>query len=313
VGGFYQRQGSQMMLVCTQASALYFLEQLSMSKRTIVLQSAGSLLGLACLNLALAPMASAVPSTTNMSQGTGACTGVCSTNMSHGTGTNMSHGTGTNMSHGTGGEACTTTYGCGTNMSHGTGTNMSHGTGTNMSQGTGGECKTGKCSGGPGDNGEKNPFENGSTTSGSDPKRGDYIIGKDSVSQFAGGEGKGGSGYTASSIGLSKQMMALLNAAANAYAEASARLAAIQSQATPSAQKDTSVRYSRVADANADCGCNASAAAPDNSVELAAAKKAEAEAAASLAKAQQQAREFLEAQKKAGNNIANGTQFTPIW
>jgi hypothetical protein len=25
MGGFYQRQGSQMMLVCTQASALYFL------------------------------------------------------------------------------------------------------------------------------------------------------------------------------------------------------------------------------------------------------------------------------------------------
>jgi hypothetical protein len=289
-----------------------------MSKRTIVLQSAGSLLGLACLNLVLAPMASAVPST-NMSQGTGACTGVCSTNMSHGTGTNMSHGTGTNMSQGTGGEACTTTYGCGTNMSHGTGTNMSQGTGMgNGSHSTGGECKTGKCPGGPG-----NPTDGGKDPIGTDPniytpeeaeKLDRYVIGL-GTSKAPGynvGSGTGIGNYGASSAGLSKQIMSLLNAASNAYAEASARLAAIQSQSAP-AKKDDSVRYSRVADANADCGCNASAAAPDNSVELAAAKKAEAEAAASLAKAQQQAREFLEAQKKAGNNLANGTQFTPIW
>jgi hypothetical protein len=289
-----------------------------MSKRTLVLQSAGSLIGLACLNLALAPTASAYP-TTNISNGSGACTSGCG-NMSNGTGGNMSNGTGGmctttngcggNMSHGTGG-VCTTTNGCGGNMSHGTGGNMSNGTGGNMSQGTGGNCKDNKCTGGNGGNGgePRNPFDNGSTTSGTDPKRGDYIIGKNSVSQF-GGDGKGGNNYAASSAGLSKQMMELLNAASNAYAEASARLAAIQSQTAP-AKKDEGVRYSRVADANADCGCNASAAAPDNSVELAAAKKAEAEAAASLAKAQQQAREFLEAQKK--NNLANGTQFTPIW
>jgi hypothetical protein len=281
-----------------------------MSKRTLVLQSAGSLLGLACLNLVITPSASAYP--TNMSQGSGACTGVCSTNMSHGTGTNMSHGTGTNMSQGTGGEACTTTYGCGTNMSHGTG--------TNMSQGTGGECKTGKCPGGPLD--PKDPNYGGKDpdkepgrfyTDREAQERAGYVIGlgDSKAPGFKAPLGNGVSNYGASSAGLSKQMMELLNAASNAYAEASARLAAIQSQAAPSAQKDTSVRYSRVADANADCGCNASAAAPDNSVELAAAKKAEAEAAASLAKAQQQAREFLEAQKK--SNLANGTQFTPIW
>jgi hypothetical protein len=120
-------------------------------------------------------------------------------------------------------------------------------------------------------------------------------------------------GYGASNSGLSRQLLQLLNASSADYADKSARVAAIQSQTTPSGKKDDAVRYSRVADANADCGCNASASAPDNSVELAAAKKAEAEAAASLAKAQQQAREFLEAQKKAGINVANGTQFTPIW
>jgi hypothetical protein len=286
-----------------------------MSKRTIVLQSAGSLLGLACLNLLLTPSASAYP--TNMSQGTGACTGVCG-NMSHGTGGNMSHGTGGNMSHGTGGEACTTTKGCGGNMSHGTGGNMSQGTGGNMSQGTGGACKDGKCPGGPGDpnnGGGKDPDKEPGRiyTDREAQERAGYVIGlgNSKAPGYSVGSGTGVSNYGASSAGLSKQMMELLNAASNAYAEASARLAAIQSQAAPSAQKDTSVRYSRVADANADCGCNASAAAPDNSVELAAAKKAEAEAAASLAKAQQQAREFLEAQKK--SNLANGTQFTPIW
>jgi hypothetical protein len=289
-----------------------------MSKRTIVLQSAGSLFGLACLNLVLAPMASA-----NMSQGSGACTSMCS-NMSHATGGNMSQGSGGNMSHGTGGDPCTTTKGCGGNMSHGTGGNMSQGTGTgNGSQGTGGECKTSPCP--PGTKDPKDPI-GPNKDPGKDPKdpgrfytdreaqeRAGYVIGlgDSKAPGFKGALGAGVSNYGASSAGLSKQMMELLNAASNAYAEASARLAAIQSQAAPSAQKDTSVRYSRVADANADCGCNASAAAPDNSVELAAAKKAEAEAAASLAKAQQQAREFLEAQKK--SNLANGTQFTPIW
>jgi hypothetical protein len=290
-----------------------------MSKRTLVLQSAGSLLGLACLNLVLTPSASAYP--TNMSQGTGACTGVCG-NMSQGSGGNMSQGSGGNMSHGTGGDPCTTTKGCGGNMSHGTGGNMSQGTGGNMSQGTGGVCKTGKCPGGPTD--PKDPNYGGKDpdkepgrfyTDREAQERAGYVIGlgDSKAPGFKGALGAGVSNYGASSAGLSKQIMELLNAASNAYAEASARLAAIQSQAAPSAQKDTSVRYSRVADANADCGCNASAAAPDNSVELAAAKKAEAEAAASLAKAQQQAREFLEAQKKAGTNIANGTQFSPIW
>jgi hypothetical protein len=293
-----------------------------MSKRTIVLQSAGSLLGLACLNLALAPTASAVPST-NMSHASGACAGVCTTNMSNGTGGNMSNGTGGNMSNG--GGACQKQGDCNYpgNMSNGTGGNMSNGTGGNVSNGTGGECKTSPCP--PGTKDPKDPT-GPNKDPGKDPKdpgrfytdreaqeRAGYVIGlgDSKAPGFKGALGSGVSNYGASSAGLSKQMMELLNAASNAYAEASARLAAIQSQAAPSAQKDTSVRYSRVADANADCGCNASAAAPDNSVELAAAKKAEAEAAASLAKAQQQAREFLEAQKK--SNLANGTQFTPIW
>jgi hypothetical protein len=146
-------------------------------------------------------------------------------------------------------------------------------------------------------------------------ERAGYVIGlgNSKTPGFYGALGNGVSNYGASSAGLSKQIMELLNAASADYADKSAKLAAIESQATPSAKKDDPVRYSRVADANADCGCNASASAPDNSVELAAAKKAEAEAAASLAKAQQQAREFLEAHKKAGTNIANGTQFSPIW
>jgi hypothetical protein len=290
-----------------------------MSKRTLVLQSAGSLLGLACLNLVLTPSASAYP--TNMSQGTGACTGVCGGNMSQGSGGNMSQGSGGNMSHGTGGDPCTTTKGCGGNMSHGTGGNMSQGTGMgNGSQGTGGECKSSPCP--PGTKDPKDPTAPNKDP-GKDPgrfytdreaqERAGYVIGlgDSKAPGFKGPLGSGVSNYGASNAGLSRQMMELLNAASNAYAEASARLAAIQSQTTPSGKKDEAVRYSRVADANADCGCNASAAAPDNSVELAAAKKAEAEAAASLAKAQQQAREFLEAQKK--SNLANGTQFTPIW
>jgi hypothetical protein len=266
-----------------------------MSKHTLILQSAGTLVSVACISLVMAPIASACSPCTNVSNGTG-------TNVSNGTGTNVSNGTGTNVSNGSG--ACPSKGDCNTNMSNGSG--MGNGSNTTGA----GECKTSPC---PPGTKPKDPFENGSTTSGVDPKGGgSYVIGKNNFSQFDGG-GRGGNNYGGSSAGLSRQMMALLNAASNAYAEASARLAAIQSQATPSAQKDTSVRYSRVADANADCGCNASAAAPDNSVELAAAKKAEVEAAESLAKAQKQAREFLEEQRKLGTNLANGTQFTPIW
>jgi hypothetical protein len=276
-----------------------------MSKRTLVLQSAGGLLGLACLNLALAPAASA--NSTNMSNGTGACVALCG-NMSHATGGNMSNGTGGNMSNGTGGNmsngsgACAKPGDCSTNISNGSGI----GNGSNTTGA--GECKTSPC---PPGTKPKDPFVNISTGSGSSPTGGgSYVIGKNNFSQFNAG-GKGGSNYGASSTGLSKQIMELLNAAASDYADKSARLAAIESQTAP-AKKDDSVRYSRVADANADCGCNASAAAPDNSVELAAARKAQVEAAESLAKAQQQAREFLEAQKKAGIDIA-GTQFSPIW
>jgi hypothetical protein len=147
-------------------------------------------------------------------------------------------------------------------------------------------------------------------------RSGKYVVGiggpGGKAPAFFGADNASVGSYGASNSGLSRQILQLLNAASADYADKSAKLAAIESQTAP-AKKDDTVRYSRVADANADCGCNASAAAPDNSVELAAAKKAEAEAAASLAKAQQQAREFLEAQKKAGTNVANGTQFTPIW
>jgi hypothetical protein len=274
VGVFRQRQFSQIMLVCTQASALYFLEQLSMSKRTLIFQSAGSLLGLVCLNLALAPIASA---------------GDSSTNMSHGTGSNMSHGTGGNCGK----------DGCGYNMSHGTGGNMSHGTGSGPQ-----ECKPCK----PG----QDPFTNESHASGeNEPQAGTYVIGKNTFAQFPDGNGKGIGGYSASSVGLSQQLQQLLNAAESAYAQASARVAEIQSRSTPSAQKDTSTRrFSRVADANiADCGCNATASEPASSAELAAAKAAEAEAAASLKKAQEQARKFLESTK---NSVAFGS-VGPIW
>ncbi len=265
-----------------------------MSKRTLVFQSAGGVLGLVCLNLSLAPIASA---------------GNCCTNMSQGSGYNMSQGSGYNMSHGTG-DNCGKD-GCGYNMSQGSGYNMSHGTGGNMSHGSGvgpQECKP--CN--PG----KYPIESNASGSGGgagggfNQQDGAYVIGKNAFSQFSGGEGKGIGGYSASTLGLTQQLQQLLNAAESAYASASARLAQIQSQSTPSARKDTPVRYSRVADANiADCGCNATASEPAaNSAELAAAKAAEAEAAASLKKAQEQARKFLESTK----NVAFGTS-SPIW
>jgi hypothetical protein len=318
---------------------------ISMSKRKLVLQSAGGILGLVCLNLALAPSANASGGSggnmshgtgSNMSHGTGSCSGKgdCG-NMSHGSGGNMSHGTG-NMSHGSG--ACSgkgdcnyphgnMSHGTGGNMSHGSGGNMSHGSGGNGSHGTGGECKTAKCDG-PGETPGKNPGKDPGKNPGKDPdkdpgkiftdrkydaeRNGSYTIGLGSgkLPGFNGGTG-GQTSYNSSALGLSKQLISLLNAASNAYAEASARLAEIQSRTAPAAKKE-SVRYSRVADANADCGCNATAAAPDNSAELAAAKAAEAEAAASLAKAQEQARQFLEAQKQAGNNLV-ANQFSPIW
>jgi hypothetical protein len=301
-----------------------------MSKRKLAYQFAGGVIGLISLNLAFTPSASAGGSPPNPAT------------------TNISNASGTNISNASGGYYQYYEPSCGSkcgyyeyvpfNGSNNSGYNASNSSGfyisykTNLSNGSGvmfypyetwnppkvdasnpggGQCKTSPCP--PGTDPKKDPFENGSTTSGVDTRAGgSYVIGKNNFSQFDGG-GRGGNNYGGSSAGLSRQMMALLTAASNAYAEASARLAAIQSQATPSAQKDTSVRYSRVADANADCGCNASAAAPDNSVELAAAKKAEVEAAESLAKAQKQAREFLEEQRKLGTNLANGTQFTPIW
>jgi hypothetical protein len=276
-----------------------------MSKRKLAYQFAGGVVGLIGLNLVGAPSAEANMPFSN--PGGGVCSSGCVPFSNPGGGGkeppfSNPGGYGNNPPFSNPGGVCTT-GGCPPFSNPG-----GYGNKPPFSNPGGGECKTGKCDG-------TIPEDGRFYTDRDAQERAGYVIGL-GTSKAPGynvGAGTGVSNYGASSAGLSRQMMELLNAASNAYAEASARLAAIQSQATPSAQKDTSVRYSRVADANADCGCNASAAAPDNSVELAAAKKAEAEAAASLAKAQQQAREFLEAQKKAGNNLANGTQFTPIW
>jgi hypothetical protein len=248
-----------------------------MSKRTLVLQSAGGILGLVCLNLALAPIASAGDS--------------CCGNMSNATGTNVSNASGS----------------CHTNC-----TNESNASGHNGSNYSGlppTECKD-ICN-------NPKPFTNVSNASGF----GGSLYGAMSASiggAFGakvggglGGEtvggGSGSGGYSASTQGMSQQFQQLLTVAQNAYAQASAKVAEIQSRSTPSAQKDAEVRYSRVADAN-DCGCNAAASGPD-SAELIAAKAAEAEAAASLAKAQEQARKFLESTK---NSVAFGTS-GPIW
>ena len=317
-----------------------------MSKRKLVLQSAGGILGLVCLNLAFAPSASA-----GSSSGGGKAPGPlpssynCS-NCSGAPGNNGSNSTGYYQYFPGCGSKCGYFEYVPFNGSNNSGFNASNGSGfyisyyTNESNGSGVKfypsmkpnkpdepvkpdkpditvnpngCKTKACDG-PGE--FNNPDEikkdndikkmNGIKNSNS------YTVGLGTgkLPGFSGGTGANGQ-YAASSAGLSKQLVSLLNAASNAYAEASARLAEIQSRTAPAAKKE-SVRYSRVADANADCGCNATAAAPDNSAELAAAKAAEAEAAASLAKAQEQARQFLEAQKQAGNNLV-ANQFSPLW
>jgi hypothetical protein len=306
-----------------------------MSKRKLAYQFAGGVIGLVSLNLAFTPSASAggappasYPSSYNCSN----CSGAYNNNGSNASGYyqyypscgskcgyyeyipfNGSNNSGYNASHASG-KGFYINY---TNESNGSGVKFYPYTAWNKPDDCGGMCKPPvkpNLSNTTGGKTEQEMYEERKNQA---EQSGTFVIGSEGpggkAPAFFGANNASVGSYGASNSGLSRQLLQLLNAASADYADKSARLAAIQSQATPSAKKDDAVRYSRVADANADCGCNASAAAPDNSVELAAAKKAEAEAAASLAKAQQQAREFLEAQKKAGNNLANGTQFTPIW
>jgi hypothetical protein len=309
-----------------------------MSKRKLAYQFAGGVIGLVSLNLAFTPSANAgtttstppasYPSSYNCSN----CSGAYNNNGSNASGYyqyypgcgskcgyyeyipfNGSNSSGFNASNASG-SGYYVNY---TNGSNGSGVKFYPYTAWNTPTDCGGMCPP-----------VNPPKVDASNPGGLDPKqvyedrkfkaeRSDtFVVGSGGPNgkapAFFGADNASVGNYGASNSGLSRQILQLLNAASADYADKSAKLAAIQSQTTPSAKKDDAVRYSRVADANADCGCNASASAPDNSVELAAAKKAEAEAAASLAKAQQQAREFLEAQKKAGINVA-GTQFTPIW
>ncbi len=316
-----------------------------MSKLKLAYQFAGGVIGLVSLNLAFTPTAHAgtatptasYPAPTNCSNCSGATINngsnasgyyqyyVCSTNCGYYyeyVPFNASNSSGYNAANPTG-SGFYVNY---TNAPNGSGvmfypyaswqtassTNGSNATGTNVSNATGGNVYTGA-----GVRFIVNPNDKASAF-------------------FSTGSGSTGN-YGASNSGQARQVLQTLNTAASDYGDKSAAVAAIQSQSgssgssgssggsggsggssptPPSGAKDP-VRYSRVADANADCGCNANAAAPetpvDNSAALAAAKKAQAEAAASLAKAQQQAREFLEAQKKIGNNLANGTAFSPIW
>ncbi len=306
-----------------------------MSKRKLAYQFAGGVIGLVSLNLAFTPSANAggttappasYPSSYNCSN----CSGAYNNNGSNASGYyqyysscgskcgyyeyipfNGSNSSGYNASHASG-KGFYINY---TNESNGSGVKFYPYTAWNTPTDCGGMCPPPppvkpNLSNTTGGKTEQEMYEDRKNQA----ERSDtFVVGKSKATEFYAADHATAGGYGASSSGLSRQMLQLLNAASADYADKSAKLAAIQSQTTPSAKKDDAVRYSRVADANADCGCNASASAPDNSVELAAAKKAEAEAAASLAKAQQQAREYLEAQKKAGNNLANGTQFTPIW
>jgi hypothetical protein len=310
-----------------------------MSKRKLAYQFAGGVIGLVSLNLAFTPTANAggappasYPSGYNCSN----CSGAYNNNGSNasgyyqyypGCGTkctpyyyeyipfNGSNSSGYNASNASG-SGYYINY---TNGSNGSGVKFYPYTAWNTPTDCGGMCPPIKppvkpnVSNATGGKTEQEMYEERKNQA---ERSGYFVIGSGGPNgkapAFFGADNASVGSYGASTSGLSRQILQLLNAASADYADKSAKLAAIESQTTPSAKKDEAVRYSRVADANADCGCNASAAAPDNSVELAAAKKAEAEAAASLAKAQQQAREFLEAQKKAGINVA-GTQFSPIW
>ena len=97
------------------------------------------------------------------------------------------------------------------------------------------------------------------------------------------------------------------------YERAAAVLAQEQS-AQPTASNSAPVRYSRQAGDLADCGClNKDTANQGDRPELVAAKAAEAEAAAELAKANAEARQFLESVKNEVPTASVMKAPSPLW
>ena len=136
----------------------------------------------------------------------------------------------------------------------------------------------------------------------------------------------GGSGpYGQQVIANAQAIQGNLATAAANYSAALAALAQAQAQAgsigaAPVPVVDNTQRFSvRGATAAADCGCKNPDAAPvagapsDSGAKLAEARAAEVKAAAELVKAQEEARQFLAANKKPNQVSASATQFSPIW
>jgi hypothetical protein len=256
-------------------NSLNFLQELAMSKYLInTLKISGSILGLYCSTLAIAPMASAqykIPFS-NPGGATSCTSGACTIPFSN-------PGGATSCTSGT----CTIPF---------------------SNPGGADPVKSPTV---PTSSGSTNP----STTYSEAASSG--VRGSRSSNSGKTGSAAGNSsvGADAATIALVQQFQSQLSTIQSAYENASAKLAQAQ-VAQAAASKSDPVRYARVM--AAECGCmNPDSASNTAGNELAAARAAEAKAAEDLVQAQAAARKFLADAKNRNGLATSGISFSPLW